>query len=60
MAVKYYQLKRGYWNGKVLIPIDAIEPFEEGTQPRTAVLVSEPEVADAAPKKGKAADKDDE
>ena len=47
MARKLYKLGRRYWNGKKEFPVGHVEPFEEGTQPPSAVEVSEPE----APKK---------
>jgi hypothetical protein len=44
MAVKHYELRRRYWNGRKQFPVGHIEPFEEGTQPKSAKLVDEPEL----------------
>jgi hypothetical protein len=51
MAVKHYELRRKFWNGKVQFPVGHIEPFEEGNQPSSAVEVAEPELVVEAPKK---------
>tara|TARA_R110000851_G_scaffold52264_7_gene123790 strand:+ start:960 stop:1211 length:252 start_codon:yes stop_codon:yes gene_type:complete len=50
MAVKHYELRRRYWNGKKQFPVGHIEPFEEGTQPKSAKLVDEPELVVEEPK----------
>jgi hypothetical protein len=50
MSVKHYELRRRYWNGKKQFPVGHIEPFEEGTQPKSAKLVDEPELVVEAPK----------
>jgi hypothetical protein len=47
MAVKLYKLSRRYWNGRKEFPAGHVEPFEEGTQPPSAVEVPEPELAPA-------------
>jgi hypothetical protein len=50
MAVKHYELRRKFWNGKKMLPVGHIEPFEEGTQPKSAKLVDEPELVVEEPK----------
>lgn len=42
MAQKLYRLSRRYWNGRKELPVGHVEPFEEGTQPPSAVEVSGP------------------
>jgi len=45
MATSHYKLKRKFWNGRVLLPVGHVEPFEEGKQPTSAKRVAEPELA---------------
>lgn len=43
-----YKLKRRFYDGEKLHPIDAVLSFVEGTQPKTAVLVKAKEKAPVA------------
>jgi len=45
-SVKYYKLRRRFWNGNVEFPVGHIEPFVEGTQPKSAIEVKEPELVE--------------
>ena len=42
--VKYYRLRRKFFNGKMMCEAGSIQPFPEGNQPRKAVLVSSEEL----------------
>ena len=48
--LRHYKLTRRFWNGKTELPVGTVEPFVEGTQPKTAVLVETPELVVAEPK----------
>ncbi len=42
--IKYYRLKRPFWDNKEMQPKGKVLPFLEGKQPSTAVLVTDAEI----------------
>ena len=42
--VKYYRIRRAFFNGRTLCEAGSIQPFPEGREPRDAVLVDSEEL----------------